>query len=73
MMVFDRGEDKIKIRWSDEIPTKQCKQIPQGTTAEVRTEDGEEKEVCLLAFDDDGEPVEIDWSELGTEAIELKD
>lgn len=71
-MVFDRGKDKIKIRWSDDIPTEQCKSIPQGTVAEVTTDEGEEKEVCLLAFDDGGDPVDIDWSELGAEGIQLK-
>jgi len=72
-MVFNRGKDEIKIRWSDDIPSKQCKEIPQGTVAEVTTDEGEEKEVCLLAFDDGGDPVDIDWSELGTEGIRLKE
>jgi len=65
--------DKVKLRWSDEIPRSQCEEIPHGKPATVRTEDGEEKEVCILAFDGENDPVDFDWDELGTEGIKLRE
>ncbi|KXA96128.1 hypothetical protein AKJ38_03875 [candidate division MSBL1 archaeon SCGC-AAA259I14] len=65
--------DKVKLRWSDRIPKSQCKEIPHGKAGEIRTEDGGMKEVCILAFDKENEPVDFDWDELGGEGIKIKE
>jgi len=68
-----KNTDKVKLRWSDRIPKSQCKEIPHGKPGEIRTEDGGMKEVCILAFDDENEPIDFDWDELGGEGIKIKE